>query len=208
MNGYLVCSVPGCGRFRHDLGRHCKRHKSRRERWGHPLGKRVPVAALAPHLRWWQRFLHDNAEHPEIKRAIASIDRLLRGDVPDRSLFLSWRDHRTPKGLRGQLERVREGGVRGAGILARVGALNRLAFSERPEDVGTLETDDRLTVAMGRAVVFTRARKRHAPPLSGGIYMALGGFLRRQLSGLFADVEIRERESRKKKAPAKEAGAA
>lgn len=172
-----------------------------------PAGGRVPAAALARHLSWWRRFLTVNAEHPEVRAVVGRIDRLISGNVPDAALALSWRDHRVPRGTREQLKRLREAGFTGVEILPRLGALNRLAFSEHRRDIGVLETDDRLTVALGRAFVRSRSRTRHAPEVSGTICLALGRHLRSALAPLFASVELGERERRKrrsKEGPAEE----
>jgi len=214
LNEQLACALEGggCDRRRHALGRHCRQHQRRRERWGHPLGCRVPAVALKRHLRWWREFIGLNPESPQLKRAVAHIARLLRGDLPATALTISWRIPRPPRGIKAHLRRLHEGGLGGAEALAMVGALNRLAYSEHPLDVGALPDDDRLSVAMGRAVVLSRPLPKRRDPRTpsgyakdksveppGSICLALGRHLRGQLAGLFAWVTLEERKSKDKK---------
>lgn len=156
---------------------------------------------IAPYRKWWRSFLRKNKTHPKVERVARSIDRTLmaaQGTLAGATHKVRRpADARRLQGeVRSHLKRLYASDLRGVEAIERVGAL--FVLSRR--DPNYLPGDERLTYAIGRAVLLARPlhqiyytdrkgrRRQRCKPLHGSAVRELGEHFRAALLSLVADV--------------------
>jgi hypothetical protein len=181
-----VCVADGCDRKRCGPSRFCHRHRYYISRHGHLEGRAIKKRELKPHIEKATAMLAKYSERPDVVAALKWLDIVLVSKTND--------------GTDVELERLRREGVNSTEVLRAALAV----WSYHDQWPGSLPDDARLTLALGRAVVRLRNKRRvfakrslrlHKAEVAPAAFRTIGLLLREALGILLARlVKLHEKD--------------
>src|SRR5437899_7014806 len=142
--GGRACGVHHCSQPRRGISAYCASHERRRNLYGHPHGRHIRPKEYAEERSLVAAFIRQHKEHPAINAAVGWLDELLKDAASGRAGIAA-----------GQFARLHQHGVSANDILVVSSAL--WVYSRR--NPSSLDDDERLSYALGRAVLHLAPRE-------------------------------------------------
>lgn len=203
-NSLRQCSASGCVSPRSRISPHCVQHTTRRNRYGHPLGRMITRKEYEVEHTEVSTFIAANLNHPAVTAALKWIEQWLVGSFNGDRTMPAHHD----------MARLHNQCVTPVAILTVAAAL--WVYSQRRP--ARLPDDLRLTYAMSLAVLGLIPREQRRVPAQVGkpshsypkqhsalARRDIGGRLRRSLVALFVNINEglnRQEEQRREQAAA------